>query len=694
MKTMYSRFDYSPKDVIQDGNRFLLGNGHLGYRGTLEEYGKNEMVALVIAGVYDQFGDAWRENLALPNPFFFKAYHEGEELSVLMKAPSAHEQHLNIKEGVFTRKTRFLEAEIRSERILSHDDDCVLFCHIELQAEREGSYRLVYGMDLDIYEIHGPHFASKEIETKGDVILFHGRTNEGKSMHVSASYACSCSQMTCEGGFFETDVYLEAGEHAYVEIIARVDEDVPMPLPRRSYAELRAASIAAMRRKWARCEVRIEGDEELDFELAYSMYHCLILGDENRTRSIAARGVSGQTYKGAIFWDTEIFLLPFFVLANPKIARNILRYRIHTLPGAKRKAKSLGYEGAFYAWESQDSGDEACRSDNVTDPKTGEPVITYFGTKQIHISADIAYAFDRYVQATGDTSLLEEGGEEVLFEIARFFLSYAEIDEEGLYHIRDVIGPDEYHERVDDEVFTLFMAERVMAIMERYVNPEHLDSSERDIYEHCRTAKWASAACKDGVYAEFAGYFDLEDIDVDSLRKRVVDPKEYWGGKNGIATKTQVIKQADVVSLLALCPEDFDLPTCRKNYEYYFSRTEHGSSLSASMHCLLGVKLGRLEEAYLFLRSSSGIDLRGAEKLFAGGVYIGGTHPAANAGAYLGVIFGFLGVTIRPEGLSLDIHLPSHIQSVTFHYVKDDKIYEMTAHQDGRSSCREVTHHD
>ena len=691
MKDIYLRQGFDRSNIIQDGNRFLLGNGHIGYRGTLEEYGKEEMVALVIAGVYDQYKDKWRENLALPNPFFFKAYKDEKEISVLKEEPIEHYQKLEINNGVLHRFSSFSSLTISSSRIVSHDDDCLLLTKIEVTAKEDGEYAFEYGLDSDIYEIHGPHYAKKEISREEDIIRFRGITNEGKEMYVSSSYQTSVKKEYKGNGLFRSKVALGKDETITFVIIARVDEDKPLPLPASSFKELEIASIDAMKRKWERSKVEIEGDDELDFELSYSIYHCLILGDEKRIRSIAARGLSGQTYKGAIFWDTEIFLLPFFVLTNRKIARNLLLYRINTLEGAKRKAASLGYKGAFYAWESQDSGDEACRSDNVTDPKTGETVITYFGTKQIHISADIAYAIDRYIEATGDKSILEEGADKVLLEVASFFLSYSSLDEKGIRHINDVIGPDEYHERVNDEAFTLFMARRVCEIVVRYIDPSKLNKEERQIYDACLSSIWAKPIEKDGVIAEFDGYFSLEDIDVASLKRRVKDPKDYWGGKNGIATSTQVIKQADVISLLSLCPEDFDLECKRKNYEYYFSRTEHGSSLSASMHSLLAVKLNRLEEAYKFLRSSSSIDIKGAEKLFAGGVYIGGTHPAANAGAYLGMIFGFLGAAIKNNEITLDINLPKHISKVSFRYECNEKIYEITAFNDGSYTKREVT---
>ena len=691
MRRVLTKNGYEKEDVIQDGNRFLLGNGHLGYRGTLEEHDKDDLTGFILAGVYDQHEDDWRENLSLPNPLHFRVYQDDEEISLRTKAPLSHEVQLDIEKALFHRHTEFEPFTLSSTRLLSHDDDSLLLEEITLRANRGGTFRLEYGLDRDIADMHGPHFRETWVEIGANCILFHGKTNEGKPLHLRAYYEGIEGEYDGKTHFFSKTITLKEGEEDSLRIIAKVcEEDESTAFRNSGFEYLKSRSIQAFQKKLSAIAVEIDGDEELDFEMAYSIYHALILGDEKRVRSIAARGVSGQTYKGAVFWDTEIFLLPFYVLANPTIARNLLLYRINTLKGALTKAKSLGFEGAYYAWESQDSGREACRADNVTDPVTGETVITYFGTKQIHISADVAYAFDRYIEATGDASILEEGGTRVLLEIARFFLSYARADEDGVYHIDDVIGPDEYHERVDDEAFTLGMARRAQQVVLRRVDPEKLDEESRVLYHRIISAKWASPKEKEGIYEEFDGYFALEDVDVATLKKRVKNPQDYWGGKNGIATKTTVIKQADVIALLALCPEDYDLETVRKNYDYYFSRTEHGSSLSASMHSLLAVRLGRLEEAYDFLRASSGIDLRGANKLYAGGVYIGGTHPAANAGAYLGLIYGFLGFRQKQGKVTLDVHLPSHVRKVRFYFMNQGTRYEGLAYQDGHYEIKEA----
>ena len=183
--------------------------------------------------------------------------------------------------------------------------------------------------------------------------------------------------------------------------------------------------------------------------------------------SIPARALSGQVYKGAIFWDTEMFMFPFFLYTYPEKAVELMRYRIKTLNGARRKAKTEGpgFRGAYYAWESQETGDDACTYFNIGDPITKRDLRTHFRDKQVHISGDVAIAMWEYFKVTGDDSLLLEGGAEVILECARFYYSYAYFKaEKNRYEILDVIGPDEYHERVNNNAFTSMVAKATIEI--------------------------------------------------------------------------------------------------------------------------------------------------------------------------------------------------------------------------------------
>ena len=313
--------------------------------------------------------------------------------------------------------------------------------------------------------------------------------------------------------------------------------------------------------------MRIEGDAVAQQALRYSMYQLHSIAPTHSDKvSIPARGLSGQVYKGAVFWDTEMFMLPFFLFTRPDLARPLVKYRVHGLKGARRKAASLGYRGAFYAWESQEEGDEACTLFNITDVFTGRPMRTYFADRQIHISADVAHGLWRSYETTGDESLLLDGGAEVILECARFFVSWAHYKKDkGRYELLDVTAPDEYHERVHNEAYTNAMARHTadMALqLEKVLRRRHPGAWQtlikklgyskdlEAVRDFHRRLYLPAPHPKTGVIEQFDGYFRLEDVSLADLKKRELDPREYLGGGQGLATTTRVIKQADVVMLL------------------------------------------------------------------------------------------------------------------------------------------------
>ena len=176
---------------------------------------------------------------------------------------------------------------------------------------------------------------------------------------------------------------------------------------------------------------------------------------------------------------------------------------------------------------------------------------------------------------------------------------------------------------------------------------------------------------------------------LDELKTRITNPKEYWGGKNGIASKTKIIKQADVCALIALFDDDFTDDVKKANFEFYYPRTEHGSSLSSGMYSRLAFRLGKLEEGYKMFRKSAGIDIVGSNKLYAGGIYIGGTHIASSGGAYLSLLYGCLGFKYEDDKIMLDPHLPAPFDEVELNITLENKKYTLQANKDGSYIVKE-----
>ena len=673
-------------NVISYGNMFLIGNGHLGYRGTLEEFSKDEMVGLNVVGVYDQYKDKWKESLNMPNPFFALLKSEEKEFSVLRNIHLDHQVALDLSKAMFKRKTTYKEVEIKSERFVSHSHDNLLAMKYEVKALKDIKLNLTIGMDESIYEINGPHFPLKEITLNNNVVCFKGKTNSNKRMYEQVNYhfPSSCIVNSFNNGLFDVTINGKENKTYTFIVIAKIFEKKPKILinyKKKDYEMLKRKHIEVLEKKWKISDVKIKGNKEADFALRYSIYHLLILGNEKHITSIPARGVSGQTYKGAIFWDTEIFMLPFFTLTNPKVAKNLLLYRINTLSGALRKAKNYGYEGAFYAWESVDKGKEACSIYNVTDPITNKKIRTYFKDKQIHISADVAYGIIQYCRVSNDDSLIIEGGLKVMCEIVKFYLSYAKFIN-NKYHLYDVLGPDEYHERVNDNAFTNYLVYFVTQETINYLYKYESDSDLIDTFIDFKEKLYLPRVNNENLIEQFDGYFAKEDVSIEVLKTRLKHPKEYWGGKNGVASNTKVIKQADVVTLLVLLSNDFDNEVKKANFDYYIKYTEHGSSLSSSMYSILASNINKTDIAYdMFIKSAS-IDLGTNQKMFAGGIYIGGTHPASNGGAYLSVVFGMLGLQFIDNKIVLNPHLPKKIKGINFNILYQNKKYNINVFKD------------
>lgn len=682
---------FAADELPELGNRFLTSNGYMGVRGTLEEYGKAQLAAVNLSGIYDRYGDGWREPLNAPNPFALQWSANGVSLSLPQAEPQNHLQTLDARRGLQARETTYASSVSLTVERFAHMEQVHLLClRATLSAQTAASIELEAALDGDVWDIHGPHYAHMALDTQNNMPTALALTNEGDSVAVCARYTFNHPHTRADftegrkrsARFAFT---LAAGETAALELIAAVytSRDTPDPLAAALSSAQAAADYATLREQhircwdglWACADVEIDGDDVAEQAVNYSLYHLLCIAPRHaQSLSVPARGLSGQTYKGAIFWDTEMFMLDFYLATLPQAAKATLRYRIDTLPGALAKAKSYGLHGAFYAWESQEGGYDACSDYNVTDVFTGRPMRTYFRDKQVHITAAVVYGLCKYARWTGDSSLWREGGARVLTEAARFYHSLLtrRVDSD-VYELRDVIGPDEYHERVDNNAYTNEMARFVFEQAGEVLTnlkanaPAEYAALENELHFEAELPAFALAARRlkrqtpdaRGVIEQFDGYFALEDATVAQVRARLKDPREYWGGAYGVASQTGVIKQADVITLLCLLRERFSTATLRANYDFYLPRTEHGSSLSACMYALAACAVGNPDEAYpLFLKSSQA-DLVGGGKQWAGLVYIGGTHPAAAGGAYMALLWGFLGLSLEGGRPALHPCLPS-----------------------------------
>jgi trehalose/maltose hydrolase-like predicted phosphorylase len=403
----------------------------------------------------------------------------------------------------------------------------------------------------------------------------------------------------------------------------------------------------AWARRWSAADVVVDGDPELQHAIRFSLFHLMSSVPDRGEAAVGARGLSGSAYRGHVFWDSDVFVLPFLAATHPAAARAMLEYRIRRLPAAQEAARVLGRAGARFPWESAAEGVDVTPASAVT--PTGARVLIRTGELEEHIVADVAWAAACYIDWTGDTAFADSAGRDLLVETARYWASRVRRDSDGRAHIDDVIGPDEYHEMVDDNAFTNVMARWNLRRAAAVAN----------VAEAERTAWLAVAdAMVDGyepatrVYEQFRGFADLEPILISEIAPRRPIAADLLLGAERTA-QAQVIKQPDVLMLHHLVPDEVAPDSLSANLDFYEHRTAHGSSLSPAVHAALLARDRRFEEALHWLRIAARIDLDDLT-----GSTSGGLHLATMGGLWQAMVHGFAGVRVGQDRIVVDPRMP------------------------------------
>jgi nigerose phosphorylase len=710
-KVSTNKFANEKESIMRSGNIYQIANGYMGYRGTLDEFGPDELVGITLAGIFDRVGDAWREPVNAPNGGFTKITLDGIEISALSTTVNSHKQELNLENAVFERETDYEShgkiLKLKSTRFLSIERPNLGIIKFSLTVDKAAKVKIRTGIDYHIWDLNGPHLVNVSPDKENKTLVVHAVTSElsrkvAVAEIVDLHFGKETHEIKDDKNLRVVDLDAEAGKtYTFCKYFAVYTENDPIKVSvnEASTSSVKEASDLGYdtclnrhntqwAKKWEYCDVKIDGDDEAQLALRYSIFQLLIVAPVSGSgNSIPARALSGQVYKGAIFWDTEMFMFPFFLHACPEKSAELMRYRIKTLDGARRKAKTegAGFKGAFYAWESQETGDDACTYFNIGDPFTKRDLRTHFRDKQVHISGDVAIAMWEYFKLTGDDSLLLEGGAEVILECARFYYSYAYFKKDkNQYEILDVVGPDEYHERVNNNAFTNMVAKATFEIANATVNylkrrhPDRLAAliekikigGELPLFIEAAELLYVPLPDKEtGVIEQFEAYHKLKEATVEELKAKMIHPNEYLGAGQGLAVPTKIIKQADVVMMLNLFKNRYSSEVKKANWEYYEPRTEHGSSLSACAYAMVAADIGKLDWAYTYFLKTAKIDIEARYKVFVGTIFIGGSHPAANGGAWMTVVFGFGGVKADGEHVVINPRLYKKWISLQFNMV-------------------------
>ncbi len=403
----------------------------------------------------------------------------------------------------------------------------------------------------------------------------------------------------------------------------------------------------AWAKRWAESEIVIHGDPELQLAVRFTLFHLMASVADEGEAAVGARGLSGSGYRGHVFWDSDVFVLPFLAATHPPAARAMLEYRVRRLEAARRNARETGHAGARFPWESASAGDDVTPA--FARLPTGEIARIRTGEAEEHITADVAWAAGCYVDWTGDEAFAVGPGRDLIVETARYWASRIRLDGSGRGHIYGVIGPDEYHEPVDDNVYTNVMARWNLR---RAAKLSDDDDDERASWLRLADGIVDGYDPMSGLYEQFAGFFELEPLVIADIAPRRPIAADLLLGAQRTAS-AQVLKQADVLMLHQLIPEEVAPGSLLANLDYYEPRTAHGSSLSPAIHAGLLARAGRFREAVRMLRLAARIDLDDLTGSTAGGL-----HLATMGGLWQALVFGFAGV--RPQGdvLAVDPRLP------------------------------------
>ena len=707
---------------------YTIGNGYFGTRGAFEENYPKATPATLLAGVFDKI-DIGKEELAnVPDWLPIKLFVNGERFWLSKDKVQGYRRVLDMRTAVLTREVHWrssagLGLRVMIERFASLADEHVGAIRYSVTVDEDQptvtepvEIVLSASLNLAVGNHDLMHWEPVAQHHDGEISWLRSQTRKS-SVQLAQTMSFSTSHCDFDKELIRSDItpmirfygQLAPGETLTAEkiVVMYTSRDVEKPLAAalehhhrimqangtqvadgghynlhiegitseqfckqtHVFDMLLAAHEKAWQRYWDMSDVIIEGDDKAQLATRYNLYQLRISDPAHDSHySIAAKGLTGFGYHGHIFHDTEIFMLPYFTFVHPDLARNLLLYRYHLLPAARAKAKLNGYEGAQFPWESTLDGGEATPG-AIIHPESGELIPVLNGSIELHITSSVAYAFWHYWDVTGDDEFMRQYGAELLLSTATFWVSRVMFNAaRGEYEINDVIGPDEWHEHVNNNAYTNVMARwnistaldtlawlknadaaKAQMLMQQLQLDEQKLRHWHEVIEHIRIPQDTQS----GLFEQFDGFFKLEHFDQEKYRGR----KASYQGLLGVSVvgRYQIIKQADVLMLLTVLRQCYDLKTKRANWDYYYPITDHdyGSSLTPALHVILACELGLTDVAYNLFMKGALVDLEDQR-----GNSDEGIHDACAGAVWQAAIIGFAGLNFSRDGYTTNPSWP------------------------------------
>ena len=695
---------FHPDTLAQTESIFALSNGHIGLRGNFDEGEPHGLPGTYLNSFYElrplpyaEGGYAYPESgqtvINVTNGKLIRLLVDDEPFDVRYGKLEEHERELDLRNGVLRRSVRWTtpaghSIKVSSVRMVSFTQRAIAAICYEVEP-LDGSVRVVVQSELVANEALPPQskdprvgaalesaLESEEHLAQGTVgLLVHHTRVSGLRIGAAMDHHIEAPPNMVVESESSPDVVrvsvtgrLKAGERLrIVKFVAygwsslrsrpAIHDQVRAALSAArltGWEGLLAEQRAYLHNFWARGDIELEGDPEIQQAVRFAAFHVLQAGARAEGRPITAKGLTGPGYDGHAFWDTEIFVLPVLTLTVPRASADALRWRHLILDKSREHARELGLRGAAFPW----------RTIRGAESSGYWPA----GTAAFHVNADVAYAVAYYMQATGDTAFEEEVGLELLVETARLWRSLGYLNTAmDQFRIDGVTGPDEYSAIADNNVYTNLMAQHNLRWAADAVqrHPEKARELGVDVGE---AASWSEAAEKMFIpydkhlrvtpQAEsFTEHemWNFADIRPDQYPLFLHFP--YFD-----LYRKQVIKQADLVLSMHLRSDAFSLEQKVRNFAYYEPLTVRDSSLSASAQAILAAEVGQLDLAYDYLGEAAFIDLHDLHHNVQDGL-----HMASLAGTWTALVAGFGGMRLLNGSLCFAPRLPHAISRLAFH---------------------------
>ncbi len=702
---------------------FAVGNGYLGLRGNPEEGRKSYAHGTFINGFHETwpikhaeeafgFARTGQTIVNVPDSKLIKIYVDDEPLTLGQSDLDFYERTLDMRNGCMTRELEWRtpsgkRVRIRSRRLVSFTDRHLALFEVELTMV-DGDAPVVFSSQVvnrqdGFDDLRQPESAEgfdprRAGRFNGRVLQPRGHWQDEQRMALG--YETTNSHMTLGVAVdhsIETANLQESESHVsedQVKQVYRVEARAGVPVVIRKAVAYHTSRGVPVTELFDRCRRTLDRVRERGFESIFEAQRawldefwentdielgeqpaiqqavrwCLFQLAQATARSdqlgISAKGVTGSGYEGHYFWDTEVYLVPFLIYTAPRVARNALRYRVGLLPQARERARELNQDGALFPWRTIN----------------GEEASAYYaaGTAQYHIDADVAHAFAKYRDVTGDVDFIHRDGAAVLVETARLWADLGfwrtEADGSQRFHIHGVTGPDEYTAVVNNNMFTNVMARanlRSAVSLVRELQDQDPMNWERLVHtlnlSEAEVAEWDR--CAKGMVIPFDETFGIHPQDEKFLFS------ELWDLENTPADKFplllhfhplviyrfQVLKQADVVLALFLQGDEFTLEEKRADFEYYDPITTGDSTLSGVVQSVIAAEVGYQDMAMQYFLTGLYVDLADLHANARDGV-----HIASTGGVWNALVFGFGGLRDYHGNISFDPRLPRDWESMRF----------------------------